>query len=58
VETPEVVTEGLQVMTDQLGVPLVAVAREMCVQPRLLDDLLGDEEDATDAKVVNLFAMA
>jgi hypothetical protein len=30
----------------------------MCVQPKLLRNLLGDEEDPTDTKVVNLFAMA
>jgi len=58
VEQPEMVKDGLRMMTDEMGVPLAAVARKMCVQPKLLRDLLGDEEDATDAKVVNLFAMA
>ena len=58
VEQPEMVKDGLRMMTDEMGVPLAAVARKMCVQPKLLRDLLGDEEDANDAKVVNLFAMA
>lgn len=56
VEIPEVVTEGLQVMTEQLGVPLVAVARKMFVQPRLLNDLLGKTTDTHTADVVNLFS--
>lgn len=55
VETPEVVTEGLQVMTEQLGVPLVAVARKMCIQSRLLDDLLGRVCNENDSRVVSLF---
>lgn len=58
VEQPEMVKDGLRMMTDEMGVPLAAVARKMCVQPKLLRNLLGDEEDALDAKVVNLFAMA
>lgn len=56
-ETPEVVTEGLEVMTKQLGVPLVAVAREMGVQPRLLDDLLGRPGRCQDPKGPSLFAI-
>lgn len=58
VEQPEMVKDGLRMMTEEMGVPLAAVARKMCVQPKLLRDLLGDQEDAADAKVVNLFAMA
>jgi Zn-dependent peptidase ImmA (M78 family)/transcriptional regulator with XRE-family HTH domain len=58
VEQPEMVKDGLRMMTDEMGVPLAAVARKMCVQPKLLRNLLGDEEDPTDTKVVNLFAMA
>ena len=57
-EQPEMVKDGLRMMTDEMGVPLAAVARKMCVQPKLLRDLLGDQEHATDAKVANLFAMA
>ena len=54
-ETPEVVSDGLQVMNEQLGVPLSAVARQMGVQPRLLDDLLGKATESSDTNVVNLF---
>ena len=54
-ETPEVVSDGLQVMNEQLGVPLSAVARQMGVQPRLLDDLLGKATESSDTIVVNLF---
>ena len=54
IEVPEVVTEGLDMMTKQ-GVPLVAVARKMHVQPRLLVDLLGRASHRS-AEVVNLFA--
>lgn len=56
IESPEIVVDGLQVMTQQLGVPLVAVARQMCVQPRLLDDLLGVSLSQRSADVVNLFS--
>lgn len=54
-ETPEVVSDGLELMNEQLGIPLSAVARQMGVQPRLLDDLLGKETESSDASVVNLF---
>ena len=57
-ETPEVVSDGLQVMNEQLGVPLSAVSRQMGVQPKLLDDLLGKETESNDANVVNLFRQA
>lgn len=56
VETPEVITEGLHIMTEQLGIPLVAVARKMGVQLRILDDLLGKTRSDYGADVVNLFA--
>lgn len=56
VESPEVVTEGLQMMTEDLGVPLAAVARKMGVQPRLLDDLLDRSQIERGAEVVNLFS--
>lgn len=57
-EIPEVVTEGLQVMTEQLGIPLSTVARKMGVQPRILDDLLGKVQSNHSGNVVNLFAPA
>lgn len=55
IEQPEIVSDGLRVMTDQLGVPLAAVSRQMGVQPRLLTDLLGGTPDPAGTKVVNLF---
>lgn len=58
-EQPEVVTEGLQVMKDHFGVPAAAIAREMHVQPRVLQELLGhDIAEATPTNVVSLFAAA
>jgi len=39
-EEPEVITESLKVMKDHFGIPQSAVAREMCVQPSLLQKLL------------------
>lgn len=58
IETPEVVAEGLKMMTDELGIPLVAVARRMCVQPRILNDLLGQAHTQSSADVVHLFSRA
>lgn len=55
IETPEIVSDGLQMMHEQLGIPLSAVAREMGVQPRLLDDLLGKSAGGSASNVVNLF---
>ena len=55
-EVPEVVSEGLKVLNDSLGVPRAAVARQMCVQPRLLDELLGTPAPQPGGSVVNLFA--
>ncbi|MGC3987829.1 MAG: XRE family transcriptional regulator [Pseudorhodoferax sp.] len=57
VEEPEVVKDGLRMMTDEMGVPVAAVARKMCVQPKLLQDLLGIGGAQTDARPVNLFAV-
>ncbi|MGE3703619.1 MAG: ImmA/IrrE family metallo-endopeptidase, partial [Hyphomicrobiaceae bacterium] len=54
VEEPEVVTEGLKVLEKDLGVPTAAVARQMRVQPRLLQDLLGMNEGGLSASVVPL----
>lgn len=53
VERPEVVNDGLRVMTNELGVPLAAVARKMCVQPRLLNELLGNSLQTNGTNVVN-----
>lgn len=39
-EEPEVIAEGLKVMREHFGVPQAAVAREMHVQPKLLQALL------------------
>lgn len=56
-ERPELVSDGLQVMREQLGVSYAAVARKMHVQPRLLDSLLGQASSTnTSNNVVNLFA--
>jgi Zn-dependent peptidase ImmA (M78 family) len=54
-EMPEIVTEGLRVITDHFGVPVSKVAREMHVQPHLLMGLLGIQESISNANVVNLF---
>lgn len=54
-ETPEVVSEGLRVLTEQLDVPVAAVARQMFVQQRVLDDLLGLTPRLANVNVVNLF---
>ena len=47
-EEPEVISESLKVMKEHFGVPQSAVAREMRVQPRLLQALLmsSTPEDA------------
>lgn len=57
-EEPEVVADGLKVMAEQMSVPIAAVAREMCVQQRVLDDLLGISPNQTVSNVVNLFGTA
>jgi Zn-dependent peptidase ImmA (M78 family)/transcriptional regulator with XRE-family HTH domain len=54
-EQPEVVTESLKVMKDHFGVPQSAIAREMCVQPSLLDALLMLPIRENRDNVVNLF---
>lgn len=58
IEAPEVVADGLEVMTRDLGVPLAAVSRKMCVQPSLLNNLLGRTGADQRADVVNLFSRA
>lgn len=57
-EQPEVVTESLKVMREHFGVPQSAVAREMRVQPVLLDTLLMKSSPAGGSNVVSLFAHA
>ncbi len=39
-EEPEVIVDGLKVMRDHFGIPAAAIAREMRVQPSLLESLL------------------
>lgn len=56
-EPPEIITEGLKVMREQLGVPISAVARKMCVQPKLLIELLGDDNNNPSTDTVNLFSI-
>jgi Zn-dependent peptidase ImmA (M78 family)/transcriptional regulator with XRE-family HTH domain len=58
VEQPELVDEGLRVMTEELGMPLAAVARKMRVQQRLLNNLLGSQPELEGRNVVNLFGAA
>ncbi|MEO7067396.1 MAG: XRE family transcriptional regulator [Rhodanobacter sp.] len=40
-EEPEVVSDSLKLMKEYYGIPMSAVAREMSVQPRLLQSLLS-----------------
>jgi Zn-dependent peptidase ImmA (M78 family) len=56
-EEPEVVSDSLALMRDQLGIPLAAIARQIRVQPRLLKGLLMQAEDpnAVAGNIVNLF---
>lgn len=55
-EQPEIVNDGLRMMTEDLGVPLAAVARKMHVQPRLLSSLLGHSSHAPSTNVVSLLS--
>ena len=54
-ETPEIVSDGLQVLEQQCGMPRSAIAREMFVKPKLLDRLLGVQDVARAENVVRLF---
>ena len=56
VEQPEIVNESLRVLRDHFGVPQSAVARELRVQPILLEGLLRQETPATRGTVVPLFS--
>lgn len=53
-EEPEVLAEGLKVMKEHFGVPQSAVAREMRVQPQLLQSLLQQPQADSTANVVSL----
>lgn len=52
-EEPEVIAESLKVMREHFGVPQSAVAREMRVQPKLLQALLEPPETQATGNVVN-----
>ena len=51
-EAPEVITESLKVMKEHFGVPESAVAREMRVQPGLLQTLLMSSQPEGGGNVV------
>jgi Zn-dependent peptidase ImmA (M78 family) len=53
-EAPEVITESLKVMNEHYGVPQSAVAREMRVQPSLLETLLMSTNTEVSGNVVSL----
>ena len=53
-EEPEVLAEGLKVMREHFGVPQAAVAREMRVQPQLLQTLLDQPQAEPTANVVSM----
>lgn len=54
-EAPEIVSDGLQVLEQQCGMPRNAIAREMFVKPKLLDQLLGVQDEVRAENVVRLF---
>jgi Zn-dependent peptidase ImmA (M78 family)/DNA-binding XRE family transcriptional regulator len=54
-EEPEVVSEGLKVMQEALGVPMPGVAREMRIQQALLNQLLMKPSNLESGNVINLF---
>lgn len=41
-EEPEVITESLTLLREQLGIPAIALSRALLVRPKLLEDLLGN----------------
>lgn len=53
-EEPEVIAESLKIMKEHFGVPEAAVAREMRVQPQLLQALLGRTGTESPANVIRL----
>ena len=48
------IVESLKVMREHFGVPEAAVAREMRVQPQLLQTLLGRSDAGSSVNVVRL----
>ena len=54
-EEPEVITESLKVMREHFGVSQSAVAREMCIQPSLLQKLLMTTNPESVSNVVSIF---
>lgn len=54
-EEPEVLQGGLKVMREQLGIHVSAVARQMGVQPSLLDRIVKRPEESLGTNVVPLF---
>jgi Zn-dependent peptidase ImmA (M78 family) len=55
-ETPEIVRDGLALMTEQLGMPLATVARKLHVRPSLLDGLLGNLTPNPPSNITQLFS--
>lgn len=55
-EAPEVITESLRLMKEHFGVPQSTVAREMHVQPSLLQDLLMPDPPARADNVVSILS--
>jgi hypothetical protein len=53
-EEPKVIVESRKVKREHFGVPEAAVAREMRVQPQLLQTLLGRFDAESSANVVRL----
>ena len=53
-EEPEVITESLKVMKEHFGVSQSAVAREMRVQPSLLETLLMSSNPEVSGNVISL----
>lgn len=49
VEPPEVVPDGVSVLREQLGMPVSVIARQMAVQPSLVDDLLSQGQMVAEA---------
>jgi Zn-dependent peptidase ImmA (M78 family)/transcriptional regulator with XRE-family HTH domain len=54
-ESPEIIIDGLQILEQQCGIPRSAIAREMFVKPKILDQLLGVPDSVRSGNIVNLF---
>lgn len=55
-EEPEVLTEGLKMMREQLGIHMAAVARQMGVQTSLLEHLITLPDTGPRTNVVDIFS--